>query len=166
MYASQRNDLLVVICGSAASWMIRKIVNNKGGLRNRITQRMRLLPLTLQETETYLKNRNINLNQYQLLQLYMVMGGIPHYLNAIERGRSVPQNIEKIYFSKDGMLSGEFRNLYAALFSSPEKHVQVVTALAKKNKGLTRKELLMTSRMPTGGGLSAILEELTESGFI
>ena len=165
-FASQRNDLLVVICGSAASWIIDKVVNNKGGLHNRITQRIRLLPFTLQETETYLQYRNIRLERYHLLQLYMVMGGVPAYLNAVERGKSVAQNIETICFSKDGALAGEFDNLYAALFNTPEKHIQVIQALAKKNTGLTRSGILKTGKLLTGGNITNVLNELVESGFI
>jgi AAA+ ATPase superfamily predicted ATPase len=166
IYASQRNDLLLVICGSAASWIIKKVINNKGGLHNRITQRIRLLPFNLQETEAYLLSRHIKLTQYQLLQLYMAIGGIPHYLNAVERGKSVPQIIEQICFSKDGALANEFNNLYSALFASAEKHIEIIHALAGKNMGLTRTELLTESRQMTGGGLTTILEELTESGFV
>jgi AAA+ ATPase superfamily predicted ATPase len=166
MYASQRNDLIVVICGSAASWIIEKVINNKGGLHNRITQRIRLMPFTLKETEQYLQSRQIRLNRYQLLQLYMVMGGIPQYLNAVERGKSAIQNIEAICFSKDGALANEFNNLYAALFNSPQKHVQVIKALAQKNMGLTRGELLKAGKLLTGGGITAVLTELVESGFI
>jgi AAA+ ATPase superfamily predicted ATPase len=165
-YAAERNDLLVIICGSAASWIITKIVNNRGGLHNRITQKIRLLPFTLLETEQYLKRRNINLERYQLLQLYMVMGGVPAYLDAIERGKSAAQNIENICFSKDGLLVNEFRNLYAALFIRPEKHVQIIEALARKNKGLTREEILNTAKLLTGGGITTVLNELCESGFV
>jgi hypothetical protein len=165
-YVSWRTDLLVVICGSAASWMIKKVVNNKGGLHNRITQRIRLLPFTLKETKDYLKYRNITFEPIQLLQLYMVVGGVPHYLNAIERGCSVQQNIEKLCFSKDGLLADEFDNLYSALFSFPERHIQVIHGLSKKNKGLTRKELAATAKIHTGGTLSNVLDELAESGFI
>jgi uncharacterized protein len=165
-FASQRADLLVVICGSAASWIIDKVVNNKGGLHNRITQRIRLLPFTLQETEIYLQHRHIRLERYQLLQLYMVMGGVPAYLNTVERGKSVPQNIETICFSKDGALAGEFDNLYAALFSTPEKHIQVIQALARKNTGLTRGGILKTGKLLTGGNITNVLNELVESGFI
>jgi len=165
-YASQRSDLLVVICGSAASWMIKKVVNNKGGLHNRITQRIRLLPFTLKETEEYLKYRNITIDHYQLLQLYMVLGGVPHYLNAVERGRSAQQNIEKICFAKDGLLANEFDNLYAALFTFPARHIQVIHALAKKNRGLTRNELAAAAKIFTGGTLTNVLDELAESGFI
>ena len=166
MYASQREDLLIIICGSAASWIIEKVINNKGGLHNRITQRIRLVPFTLKETEQYLSSRNIHMDRYKLLQVYMVMGGIPLYLNSIERGKSAAQNIDQICFSKDGILVGEFNNLYAALFNHPEKHIQVIKSLAKKNKGLTRSELLQTAKLITGGGISVVLNELLESGFI
>jgi len=166
MHASQRADILVVICGSAASWIIDKVVNNKGGLHNRITQRIRLLPFTLGETEAYLRQRNIKLDRYQILQLYMVMGGVPAYLKAVEGGLSAAQNIENCCFSKDGVLYNEFDNLYAALFNNPQKHIEVIRALSRKSKGLTRSEILKAGKILTGGGITTVLNELTESGFI
>jgi AAA+ ATPase superfamily predicted ATPase len=165
-FASSRNDMLVIICGSAASWIIDKVVNSKGGLHNRITQRIRLQQFTLRETEIYLQHRRIRLDRYQLLQIYMTIGGVPAYLNAIERGKSAAQNIAALCFSKDGILAGEFDNLYAALFNRPEKHIQVIQALARKNKGLTRNEILKTGKLLTGGNLTTVLNELTESGFV
>lgn len=165
-HVTQRSDILVVICGSAASWIIDKVVNNKGGLHNRITQRIRLLPFTLKETAAYLKQGNINLDHYQILQLYMAMGGVPAYLKAVERGLSAEQNIENCCFSKDGILVNEFNNLYAALFNNPHKHIEVIRALSRKNKGLTRSEILKTGKLLTGGGITTVLNELTESGFI
>ena len=166
MYLSQRPDIIVVICGSAASWMIKKIINNKGGLHNRVTRKMQLFPFTLEETKNYLRYRKINLSDYQILQLYMIIGGIPHYLNAIQRGLSLQQNIDAMCFAKNGQLTDEFNNLYAALFSNHAKHITVVRTLAKKNKGLTRNELLTASKLETGGGLTEVLEELIASGFV
>jgi len=166
IYLSERPDVLVVICGSAASWMIKKIVNNKGGLHSRITQRIRLLPFTLKETKDYLQYRNIRFSDYQILQLYMITGGIPHYLNAIKRGESLFRAIDNTCFAPNGLLADEFQNLYAALFNNYERHIDVIQSLAKKNKGLTRNELMSTGDLMTGGGLTAVLEELTESGFI
>jgi hypothetical protein len=166
MHASQRKDILVVICGSAASWIIDKVVNNKGGLHNRITQRIRLLPFNLKETEAYLRGRNIKLDRYQLLQLYMVMGGVPAYLKAVHGGLSATQIIESCCFSKDGVLANEFNNLYSALFNNPDKHIEVIRTLSRKNKGLTRSEILTSGKFLTGGGITTVLSELTESGFI
>ena len=165
-YVDRRSDILVVICGSAASWIIDKVVNNKGGLHNRITQRIRLLPFTLRETKAYLQQRNINLDHYQILQLYMVMGGVPAYLNAVERGLSTEQNIEKCCFTKDGILADEFNNLYSALFSNPQNHIEVIRALSRKNKGLTRSEILKVGKLLTGGSITKVLTELEESGFL
>jgi AAA+ ATPase superfamily predicted ATPase len=165
-YASTRADLLVVICGSAASWIIDKVVNSKGGLHNRITQRIRLLPFTLSETLAYLKHRNINLNLYQVIQLYMVMGGVPAYLAALERGLSADQNIANCCFTKDGVLVNEFDNLYSALFNNPDNHIEIIRALARKNKGLTRSEVLSAGKLFTGGTITTVLKELEESGFI
>ena len=164
--ASRQPHLKVIICGSAASWMIDKILNNRGGLHNRVTQRIRLLPFTLGETEKYLHSRGINLDHYQILQLYMAMGGIPHYLHHIQKGESSSQVIDRLCFTKDGVLKGEFKNLYESLLSNPHHHEAVVRALSKKGKGLTRNEIIDECGFTTGGTTTKILTELEESGFI
>jgi AAA+ ATPase superfamily predicted ATPase len=165
-WGSRQSNLVMVICGSAASWMIQKIVNNKGGLHNRITKKIRLLPFTLAETAAYLKSNRIDLDHYQIIQLYMAMGGIPQYLKEILPGQSAAQNIDRICFTKDGSLQGEFDNLYHSLFTEANKHIAVVKALAAKPSGLTRKEIIAECGLSTGGRATLLLEELTESGFI
>lgn len=165
-WASRQKNLVVVICGSAASWMIQNVVRNKGGLHNRVTQRIRLQPFTLHETAQYLQSRNINLSPYDILQLYMVTGGIPHYLKNIRRGESVAQAIDRMCFTKDGALVREFEDLYPALFGKAEKHIAVIRALANRPSGLTRNEILKACKFSSGGTLSKVLEELEESSFI
>jgi uncharacterized protein len=165
-WASKQDDLVVVICGSAASWMIQNIVRNKGGLHNRITQRIRLEPFNLHETSLFLRNNRINLSQYDILQLYMVTGGIPHYLNTINTGESTIQIIDRLCFTKDGGLRNEFKDLYPALFGRADKHIAVIRALAEKLSGLTRNEIIATCGFKTGGTVTKVLDELLESGFI
>lgn len=140
-WAVQQN-VVVVICGSAASWMIQKILRDKGGLHNRVTRRIRLHPFTLAETEHFLNHRGIRFEPYQLLQLYMVMGGIPHYLKEIEGGKSATQNIDKICFGESGLLRDEFLSLYPALFKHAEYHTAIIRTLAAKPNGLTRSDLI------------------------
>jgi uncharacterized protein len=165
-WASKRTDIILVICGSAASWMIKKILNSKGGLHNRVTIRIRLLPFNLNETEQYLKTKNIRLNRYDLCQLYMSIGGIPFYLKQIRRGESVTQNIERICFAKDGLLHTEFDNLYRALFNNAAKHIAIINSLAVSPQGLNRNTIIKNSKFESGGGVSEVLNELLESGFI
>ncbi len=160
------NNVVVVICGSAASWMIRKIIHNKGSLHNRVTKRINLQPFTLSETEKFFISRDVYLDRYQILQLYMCMGGIPHYLKEVKSGMSAMQNIMEICFSSQGLLHDEFENLYPALFEHAEHHIAIVNALAGKWKGLTQGEIIHQSGRPSGGSLSRILEELEQSGFI
>lgn len=165
-WGTKQNNLVLIICGSAASWMIQKVVNNKGGLHNRITRKIRLLPFTLAETSEYLKHNNLNLDHYQIVQLYMALGGIPQYLKEILQGQSAAQNIDRICFTKDGALQNEFNNLYQSLFAEADKHISIVKALANKPSGLTRKEIIAECGLSSGGTATSILEELTESGFI
>ena len=165
-HASKFPNLKVVICGSAASWMIEKIINNKGGLHNRVTQSIRLLPFTLGDTEAYLKSRGIVLEKYSILQLYMAMGGIPHYLRNVDPGESPAQVIDKLCFAKDGILKREFANLYTALFSNAENYELVIRTLAKKKTGFTRNEIIQETGLSSGGTITKILNDLEESGFI
>ena len=163
---ADRQNVIVIICGSAASWMIQKVVNHKGGLHNRITRRIFLKPFNLSETEAFLESKNIFLDRYQILQIYMAMGGIPHYLDAVEEGLSATQNIDQICFSDSGLLNREFSRLYSALFDNSENHITIIRALSTKNQGMTRQELIKNTKFSDGGGLTKVLEELTESGFI
>lgn len=146
--------------------MIQKVLKNKGGLHNRVTKRIRLKPFSLFETEQYLQSRNVATNRYQLLQIYMAMGGIPHYLKEIETGQSAVQSIDRICFQEDGLLRDEFESLYPALFEHANYHIAIVKALAVKHTGMGRGDLIKLAKLPNGGRVSQVLEELSESGFI
>lgn len=163
-WASRQPNLVLIVCGSAASWMIRKLLHDRGGLHNRVTHRMRLDPFTLAETREFLSERRISLGDLQIAELYMAMGGIPHYLKQVRRGESTAQAIDRICFSADGLLRNEFDLLYPALFDSPERHLEVVRALAKKS--LTHAEIATASGLSDGGRLSTVIRELEESGFL
>ena len=165
-WASAQSDLLLVTCGSAASWMINNLINHHGGLHNRVTHRLQLEPFTLSECETFFKSRGASFDRYQLIQLYMVTGGIPFYLDQVDKGLTATQNIDRLCFTKNGLLYTEFDNLYASLFKKSDKHILIIDVLAKKNKGMTRDELAQKTRIPQGGSLARLLQELEESGFI
>lgn len=160
------NNVVLVVCGSAASWMIKNILNNKGGLHNRATQYIPLQPFTLSETEQFLKAKKIVANRYQVTQLYMALGGIPYYLDLLKPNESIPQNIDRLCFDENGFLRYEFDRLFKSLFDKAEKHITVVKALASKWKGLSRKELIKATGLSNGGSLTRVLDELEKSAFI
>lgn len=159
-------NLVVVICGSSASWMITNIMNHKGGLHNRVTQKIHLHPFTLYETEKFLLSKGLNMPRQNLISLYMATGGVPYYLKEIQKGSTSVQAINTMYFGKKASLKNEFNNLYKALFSNYEKHILVIRALASKWMGLTRTEIVEHTQLQTGGAISTILNELETSGFI
>ena len=163
---SDNKRIRLIVCGSAASWIIKNIVNNTGGLHNRITAQLRLDPFSLNETKKFLKYRGINLNEKQIMPLYMVMGGIPHYLNQIENGLSASQNIDKLCFAKNGILFNEFNNLIPALFNESEVYDELIRLIAKRRYGIERSDLLKKSKFSSGGRLDQRLSELEEAGFI
>lgn len=158
--------IVIVICGSAASWMIQKVVNHRGGLHNRITKRIFLQTFTLAETKAYLDSSGAQFNTYQIIQLYMALGGVPHYLKEIKAGKSAVQNIDEICFSPNGLLRDEFERLYPSLFENAENHISAIRALASSQQGLTRNQIIQLGRLPEGGSTSRLLQELVQSGFI
>jgi len=154
-----------VVCGSAASWMIQNVVRSKGGLHNRLTDQIPLYPFSLKETEDFLQSRGLDLTRLQIVELYMTMGGVPHYLKQAKTGLSAAQIIDHVCFSPTGLLRQEFKKLYA-LFDLSAQHMNIVKALASKRMGLTRTELLKAAGLKSGGTATRHLEELEESGFI
>ena len=166
-YASKKKNLILIVCGSAASWMIQHIVNSKGGLHNRLTQQIRLLPFTLTEIKDYLRLRKIkNLDHYQILQLYMAIGGVPYYWSFVQSGLSAAQMIDDLIFAENAEFRNEYDQLFASLFDNSNLHEKVIDALAGKRKGLNRKEILDVMKLKSGGTATNIIRELEESGFI
>ncbi|MBM3191957.1 MAG: ATP-binding protein [Chlamydiae bacterium] len=165
-YFSRNPRIILIVCGSAASWMIKKVVRNKGGLHGRLTAEIRLLPFDLAETEKFLKAQKIELGRKQLLELYMAIGGVAKYLTYVKRGKSSAQNIQEICFEQGAPLAHEFHKLYISLFSNYTKHISVVETLGKNRSGMTLTELLAKTGLESGGSSSMILQELQESGFI
>ncbi len=165
-YCSKREDIILVICGSAASWIIKKIINDKGGLHNRVTTHVQLMPFTLRETKAFLENQQVHLTLKDIVQLYMCVGGIPFYLKDVKAGKSVAQILDDLFFVPQASLKHEFSNLYAALFNNNELHEKVVEVLSRRKKGLNRAEIIALSEIKSGGGLSLVLKELISCGFV
>jgi AAA+ ATPase superfamily predicted ATPase len=165
-WASAQKDVLLIVCGSATSWMTNKLLKNRGGLHNRITRRIYLEPFTLSECEEYFQTNSIELSRHQIVENYMIFGGIPYYLSLMQKQLSMAQNIDSLCFAPKGKLTNEFGNLYASLFRNHERHVKIVKVLSKKAKGLTREEIIKSTKLPDGGGLTQTLEELELCGFI
>ncbi len=165
-WVALRNDILLIGCGSAASWMINRLIHHHGGLHNRITARISLQPFTLAETEAFLQAKGATYDRYQLLELYMAMGGIPFYLEQIETHRSIAQNIDRLFFSPEAILHLEYEDLYRSLFHRADRHISLVEALAQRPRAMSRADLLKAAGLSDGGSATQTLEELEQSGFI
>jgi len=165
-WASSRADVLLIVCGSVSSWMINKLIKNHGGLYNRVTQRMKLEPFTLSECEEYFRENGVVLSRQQVLEYYLVFGGIPFYLTMIEKATSVTKNIDALCFGEDAPLKGEFNEVFASLFKHSWRHRQIVEAIAAAAQGITRGQIAVKAGLPNGGSLTQALEELEQCGFI
>jgi len=164
--ARPQKDIILIVCGSATSWITNKLLKNKKGLRGRLTDKIYLKPFSLSECEKYTQASGLCYTRKDLVELYMILGGIPYYWTFLKRGLSVPQNIDQLFFGENAKLADEFEALYANLFKRPEKYIKVIEALSHRKYGLTRNEILETSKLSDGGNFSKVLEELQECGVI
>ena len=165
-WCSARKDIVLIVCGSATSWMIKKVLKNKGGLFNRANRVIYLKPFTLGECEAYVRERGLSMGRRELVEGYMVFGGAPYYWSILDGSLSLAQNIDKLCFTLGGELTVEFKRLYASVFKRADKHIKVVEALGSRKSGMSREEIVSVVGLKDSGKLSRILEELEESGFI
>lgn len=158
--------LKMFVCGSAASWIVHKIVQGKGGWHRRVTDLIRVPQFMLHEVSTYLTHQHIRLSRVDILKLYMVLGGVPYYLALMRRGESIAAFVNRLFFSSDAPLRGEFDELFDSLFNNSAAHKQIITAVAKTKDGLTRAAISTRAKLASGGKLTQYLDNLEESGFL
>lgn len=159
-WANRQSNVKLIVCGSATTWIVDNIIDNHGGLHNRITHEMHIHPFTLHDTEEYLTTYGFKWNRLAMAQTYMVLGGIPYYLSLLDNALSLPANIDQLFFSRDAELKKEFDRLFKSLFKSPQAYVDIIQLLANNKKGLTRKEISEKLKKETGGHLSKLLVNL------
>ncbi len=165
-WASDQKEIMLVVCGSATSWMIANLIDCHGGLHNRITHEMHLAPFTLAETEALLKANGFVWPRLLILQIYGIMGGVPYYLGLLDRTQGVEANVDRLFFSEYGELRREYGRLYASLFRNSELYMRAIEALAACRQGLTRSELGQRLKIESGGTLTRVLRELENCDFI
>lgn len=165
-YGSAKDNLIFIVCGSATSWMVENIEQNKGGLFNRLSCRIYLEPFNLYETEKYLKSKNINWSRYTITQTYMILGGIPYYLKQLDKDLSFNANIDNLFFRKRAELWDEYDHLYNTLFSNSENYTKVVEVLSEKRQGYARSEISEKAKIADNEKLTKILNNLVDSGFV
>lgn len=164
-WVQNRDDIVFIACGSATSWMKEKIEENQGGLHNRITHRIYLRPFFLSECRTYLQNHGFEWDDYTIMQMYMIFGGVPYYLSLLRPYMSLPQNVDNLLFVPGGDLCGEFDELYGALFKNADRYVNIIMYLYTRREGFTRQQIESATGY-SGGGLTKMLENLESCDFI
>ena len=165
-WAYYRNDIKLIVCGSATSWMLKKLINARGGLHNRVTHKMLISPFCLEEMEQYFRSKGFNYERPEMIDCYMAVGGVAYYLSLFDKDKSVAENINSLCFTRGGELTDEFSRLYDSLFKKAENHIAVINALSSSRKGMTRLELISKAKLRNNGNLTTLLKELEACEFI
>lgn len=165
-WASARKDIVLIVCGSATSWIINKIINNHGGLHNRVTMQIYLRPFSLGECEKFVNSNNIAMSRQEIAEGYMALGGIPFYWTFLQNGLSMSQNIDRMFFDINSPLKNEFNSMFASLFDKKSPHLLIVEALCGKKAGMTRNEILESSGLYDNATFINALSELEQCTFV
>ena len=165
-WACHRGNMMLVVCGSANSWMLNNLVNNHGGLYGRTTYEVKLRPFKLEECELFYKSNRVNMSRYDIVQSYMILGGIPYYMRYMKKELSLAQNLDNLFFAEDSKLRGEYDRLFASIFTNPEEMKRIVEILATRHSGFTRQELIGKAKLKDGGAVTKMLNALITSDFI
>lgn len=165
-WGCHRENLMVVVCGSANSWILDNLIHNHGGLYGRLTKSIKLSPFRLKESEEFFRENGIVLSRYDIVQSQMILDGIPYYLNYFNKNYSFSQNIDALFWGENPKLQDEFDKLFASVFSNPEEMKRIVLILSKRRKGYTRNEISAQTGTQTGGNLTKMLKALVESNFV
>lgn len=165
-WGAWRDRVMLIVCGSATSWMLDNLINNKGGLYDRLTWQIKLSPFTIAESKAFFEMKGIALSDYDIVEAYMIFGGIPYYLNYFQKGKSLAQNIDLLMFAKNAKLKMEFQRLFGSLFINPDDYISTAKLLAKRHTGYTREELTKSLGINPGGSFTKMLETLAASDFI
>lgn len=163
---SANAKMKLIVCGSAASWMIKNVVNAKGGLHNRLTKKMYIAPFQFVEVKEFSKTNKLNFTDTQLLQIYMVLGGVPFYWSLLKKTTPISKQIDDLLFGKNAILKNELQNIFRSLFDNSELHLRIVKILSAAKSGIERNTLLNKCQIKSGGQASQYLDNLIHSGFI
>lgn len=165
-WASDRQGLKLIVCGSATTWMTNKLLGDKGGLHNRVTRPIHLAPFTLNETERYLKSIGLDWSRGEVLDAYMIMGGTPYYLSLLRSELSLRQNVDELFFSQNAILDSEYEFMFSSLFNASHTYRRVVECLSSKMKGLTRSEIVKELKITESGMITEVMDNLEKCDFI
>ena len=165
-WGNSKTVLKLFVCGSATTWMVDKLIGDRGGLYGRITRPIYLAPFSLNETELYLNGiKKMGYGKKQVLDAYMVFGGIPYYLDMFDNSAPLSVNVDKLLFANNAPLRTEYEFLFRSLFKDSANYRKVIETLSKRLSGLTREEIAKESGL-SGGELSKILANLASCDFI
>lgn len=168
-YIEKNNNLIVILCGSNASWIKNKILKDTSGpLYHRVDVEIPLYPFDLQETKEYLiKEKRFDIDDKSVVDIYMILGGVAKYLSYLDSKLSIAQNINKLFFSLHAPLYSEYEALFKSLFyDKSSNHRKIMDLLISKQSGFEMMEIEKLLKEIKSSTLRVNIEELIDTGFI
>lgn len=165
-WASVRRDIVLVVCGSATTWIVEKVLRNRGGLHNRVTRQLPIAPFTLHECEEFARYKGLPFDRRQIAECYMALGGVAYYWSLLRPGLPAAQNFDHLFFGEADEMRNEYGRIFSSLFKRPTRHLAVVEALGSRRSGMTWTEVRKAVPGGAGEDTTRCLEELCDCGFL
>ena len=165
-WANWQSQIMLIVCGSATSWMVRNVLDDHGGLHDRVTHELPLHPFTLAETEEYFHANGFKWKRLNILQTYMAVGGVPYYMSLFSPDESPALGLDRLFFSENAELKKEYRRLFQSLFRNAQPYQEIISLLARKTSGMTREEISKELKVANNGRLGDMLTDLIYCDFI
>ncbi len=160
-YLSRIPGLTLILCGSIASFMVKRVIRSSA-FYGRIDLEIHVRPFHFGEAREMLPGRGIS----ELLDAYLLSGGVPKYLELLGEGASVLATMERLGFREGGYFTGEYKRIFVSHFGRQPAYERIVAALASRPYGLFRKQIVDQAGVEAGGLLSQYLDNLEKAGFI
>lgn len=165
-WAANQKNLMIIAAGSSTSWMLNNLIHSTGGLYNRVTNPIRLSPFRLQETEQFFREKGFDLSRYSIARIQMAFGGIPYYLNFLDRGEGLSRFVDRMLFEKGAKLGLEYDTLFRSSFEKGDLARKIAEYLGKRSSGYTRKEIVEGLKISDGKAVKDALDALQEGDFV
>lgn len=157
--------LLVVICGSATSWVIEHVLESAGDMAARVTESIFLKPFALAETKEYFDSRGFGWDERSLIETQMVFGGLPYFFSLMSPHQSLAQSIDRLCLRPRAQLRDETMILLESTMRRSRLYVELFALLAQHRYGVPKAEAMRLLGHSTNQFIKATAEAV-KCGYV
>lgn len=154
-----KKEIMLILCGSSLSFMEKKILSEKSPVFGRRDSRIKLEAFNYKDSALFVPDYSPE----DKAICYGITGGVAMYLNLIDSSISVYENIKKLFFTTEGYLFDETRNLLTQEFTDVTLVNNIIEQIAGGENSLNTISAKVREKETT---VLYSLEKLIETGLV